>query len=215
MEKNFQMNTWTSDFGKEYTDRNIFSPEDLDQLDIQRFGVTRTYMVKEFLNDLNIFDKRILEVGCNVGNELRFLQREGYKSLYGIEIQHYAVEKAKNLTNGINIIQGSADDLPFKDKYFDLVFTAGVLIHISPKDIEKIIDEIYRCSKNYIWGLEYYADQYTEVVYRGQKNLLWKTDFAQLYLDRFPDLKLIKKKNFKYIENQSLEDCMFLLKKTK
>jgi len=52
----------------------------------------------------------------------------------------------------VNLIQGSVFDIPFKDKYFDMVFTAGVLIHVSPSDIKKVLKEIYRCSTKYIWG---------------------------------------------------------------
>jgi len=81
----------------------------------------------------------------------------------------------------------SADDIPFKDGYFDMVFTSGVLIHISPGNINRVLDEIYRCSREYIWGFEYYADDYTEVNYRGHESLLWKTNFPKLYLDRFPN----------------------------
>ena len=77
-------------------------------------------------------DIRILEVGCNIGNQLRGFQRMGFTSLYGVELQQYAVEKAKMATRNINIIQGSGFDLPFKDNFFDLVCTNVVLIHISP-----------------------------------------------------------------------------------
>jgi len=74
---------------------------------------------------LGLENKRILEVGCNVGNQLRMLQRMGFNNLYGIELQQYAIEKAKALTKRINIIHGVADDIPFKDGYFDMVFTSG------------------------------------------------------------------------------------------
>jgi len=72
--------------------------------------------------------------------------------------------------------------------------------------------EIYRCSNKYIWGYEYFADNYTEVVYRGKKNLLWKTNFPRLYLDNFNDLKLVREKKLKYLNNKNV-DVMFLLKK--
>jgi len=58
--------------------------------------------------------------------------KNGINNLYGIELQQYAIEKAKALTKRINIIHGVADDIPFKDGYFDMVFTSGVLIHIHP-----------------------------------------------------------------------------------
>jgi len=213
MNGNFQIKTWESDFGKEYTERNIYSPEALDQFYTNLYGIKRSELNNRFLGDLNLLDKPILEVGCNVGNQLSLLQKQGYRNLYGVELQAFAVETAKSQTRGINIIQGLGDNLPFRDNYFDLVFTSGVLIHISPDNIRPVLEEIYRCSGRYIWGLEYYAEKYTEINYRGQDNLLWKTDFAKLYLDSFPDLILVRQEKYKYLDNVDNVDSMFLLEK--
>jgi pseudaminic acid biosynthesis-associated methylase len=136
----------------------------------------------------------------------------GFSNLYGIELQSYAVELSKSRTRRINIIEGSAFDIPYKDGYFDLVFTSGLLIHISPSDISRAMREIYRCTREYIWGFEYYADKYTEIAYRGHRNLLWKADFARLYLDQFGDLELVKEERLKYLDNDNV-DSMFLLRK--
>ena len=208
-----QMKEWAEKFGEEYTDRNMTTPDELDKLLRSRIGFSRTEQIDEFLSDLEL--DNILEVGTNVGNQLLLLQKEGFKNLYGIELNRYAVEKSKERTKGkgIDIIHGSAFDIPFKDVYFDLVFTSGVLIHISPKDINDVLDEIYRCSKRYIWGSEYFSEEYIKVDYRGHNELLWKTNFAKLYLNRFPDLKLIKEKRYPYLEDKKLVDQVFLLKK--
>ncbi|ABN53433.1 MAG TPA: methyltransferase domain-containing protein [Hungateiclostridium thermocellum] len=214
MMTNLQEKTWAGQFGKDYTDRCTFSPEELDSLYKREYGISREEMNTRFLSGLGLENKRILEVGCNVGNQLRMLQRMGFNNLYGIELQQYAIEKAKALTKRINIIHGVADDIPFKDGYFDMVFTSGVLIHISPGNINRVLDEIYRCSREYIWGFEYYADDYTEVNYRGHESLLWKTNFPKLYLDRFPELELVKEEKFKYLYNDNV-DVMFLLRKRK
>ena len=127
-----QMEEWAGKFGEEYTDRNITSPDEFDKLLRSRIGLSRTEQIDEFLSDLEL--NNILEVGSNVGNQLLLLQKRGFKKLYGIELNRYAVEKSKERTKGIDIIQGSAFDIPFKDAYFDLVFTSGVLIHISPQE---------------------------------------------------------------------------------
>lgn len=208
----FQKQTWSTKFGKEYTDRNIYSPEKLDEFYKEQYGVTRTEMNKDFLSEFVDKNAKILEVGCNVGNQLRLLKGMGYNNLYGIELQDYAIEKAKEFTEGINIIKGNADDIPFKDGYFDLVFTSGVLIHINPENIKSVLEETYRCSNKYIWGFEYYSDNYEKINYRGNDDLLWKTDFSKLYLKYIPDLKIEKYQKFKYIDNDN-EDLMFLLKK--
>jgi pseudaminic acid biosynthesis-associated methylase len=205
-----EMQFWKGHFGSEYTDRNNFSVAELDELNRQEYGVSRTDMNKQFLHNISI--KTILEVGCNVANQLRCLQAMNYEHLYGIELQLYAVEKAKEITKGINIIQGSAFDIPFKDAYFDLVFTSGVLIHLSPNDVHFALDEIFRVSGKYIWGFEYYADTYQEIPYRDHSNKMWKANFAQLFLDRYPSLRLVQEQKYKYIHNDNV-DQMFLLEK--
>ena len=206
-----QMKEWAGKFGEEYTDRNIKSPDELDKLLRSRIGFSRTEQIDEFLSDLKLHN--ILEVGSNVGNQLLLLQKKGFENLYGIELNRYAVEKAKERTKGIDIMQGSAFDIPFKDAYFDLVFTSGVLIHISPQDINDVLDEIHRCTKNYIWGSEYFSENYIKVDYRGHNELLWKTNFAKLYLDRFSDIQLVKERKYPYLEDKKLVDQVFLLKK--
>jgi len=206
-----QEKKWKGKFGKEYTLRNLKTLKEIDKLYLENFGITRTKLNREFIGNLNRSIK-ILEVGANVGIQLAFLQKMGFKNLCGIEINRKAIELSKSFTKNIEIIQGSALDIPFKDNYFDLVFTSGVLIHIAPSDIKKVMGEIYRVSKKYIWGLEYYADKYTEIPYRGKKNLLWKANFPKLYLNLFKDLKLVKEKKLKYLHNENI-DVMFLLKK--
>ncbi|ODS35513.1 methyltransferase type 11 [Candidatus Altiarchaeales archaeon WOR_SM1_SCG] len=210
--KTEQIDKWANVFGKEYTDRNLYNPQELDEFYKKTWGTTRTELNEEFLSFLDKDKTKILEVGSNVGNQLLSLQSIGFKNLYGIEISKYAVEKSKERTKGINIICGSAFDLPFKDEYFDLIFTSGVLMHISPKDINFALDEIHRCSKKYIFGLEYYADECKEIEYRGNKNMLWKANFCQMYLNRFKNLKLVKEKKLKYVDNNNV-DSVFLLEK--
>lgn len=206
-----QMGNWGGEFGSAYTDRFALEIDELQAWYQKHLGITRTELNLEIIGDLNR-SIRILEVGSNIGNQLLCLKLIGFQSLYGIDIQRHAVELSKSRAEEIDIIQGSAFDIPFKDSFFDLVFTSGVLIHIAPQDIKEALKEIYRCTKKYIWGYEYYADSYMEVEYRGNRELLWKTNFAKLYLDTFSDLKLVKEKKVKYLENDNI-DAMFLLEK--
>ena len=37
-----QVRTWSGDFGREYTDRNIYTPAELDELYRRNYGVSRT-----------------------------------------------------------------------------------------------------------------------------------------------------------------------------
>lgn len=159
-----QIQNWTGSFGREYTDRNALSLEELEAMYESRYGLTRTELNERFLADVDR-SSRILEVGSNIGNQLLCLQQMGFQSLYGIEVQGYAVELSKSRTSHINIIEGSAFDIPYKDSYFDLVFTSGVLIHLHPSDVAEAMKEIHRCTKWYIWGFEYYAEKYKPLLF--------------------------------------------------
>lgn len=207
-----QLKNWTGEFGKAYTDRNIISVNSLDRQYRALYGTTRTVLNKMFLDKFTR-DIKILEVGCNIGNQLLCLKKMGFKNLCGIEPQDYAFRIAKQRTHDISIVKGNVFDLPFKDGYFDLVFTSGVLIHINPKDIKKALREIYRCSSKFIWGFEYYSPKYEEIIYRGNRNLLWKADFPKIYTQTFNDMRIKKIKFLKYLKDENVDE-MFLLKKT-
>jgi len=206
-----QLGAWCGDFGREYTVRSCLRPEQVDTLWENNYGIARTELNRLFLANIPT-NARILEVGCNIGNQLLLLQRLGYGNLYGVEVQDYALEIARSRTNNINFTQASSFALPYEDKYFDLVFTSGVLIHISPKDLPSALDEIHRCAKRYIWGSEYYASTTTEINYRGHRELLWKMDYAREYLTRFDDLELALEQRLPYLENPNV-DSMFLLRR--
>lgn len=209
--KTKQEEFWSGDFGKEYSDRNTWTIEEYDNFYKSEWGKTRTEMNEEFIGKYPK-EIKILEVGCNVGMQLRLLQKMGYKNLFGVELQEYAVEKAKSLTSNINIIQGSGFDIPFKENYFDIVVTNGVLIHIAPDDYKKIMGEMYRCSKKYIWGFEYYSPKIETLPYRGNEGFLWKTDFSKEFLNLFPQLNEIKREYHKYTYDDNV-DMMYLLEK--
>lgn len=210
--KTFQEENWSGQHGDEYNKRNPQTTKDMDEVYSSNYGgVTRTQLNKEFLDDIPR-DVRILEVGANIGVQLAYLQEMGFEKLYGVDINREAIETSKANLKGIDIILASALDLPFKENCFDLVFTSGVLIHISPDNIKSSMKELVRCSKKYIWGFEYFAENYMRVNYRGKDDLLWKTNFSQLYLDSFPELKLKKEKKIKYTDSDNV-DVMFLLEK--
>lgn len=175
-----QLELWRSAFGREYTDRN-------DQEKPERVTSWRRLLD-------GIAPKRACEVGCNVGWNLEYLRRLGVEELYAVEPQTYAVQRARARNPLFNVLHGTAFDLPFRDNFFDLAFTSGVLIHISPESVGNALDEIYRVSRRYIVAIEYgmpkQEDQ--EVLYRGKQSALWKRDHGALWQRRYPDLSLVR-----------------------
>ncbi|HRJ36776.1 MAG TPA: hypothetical protein PK610_12355, partial [Flavobacteriales bacterium] len=111
--KTKQTDFWSGEFGKEYTDRNSYSDESWDDFYRANWGATKTEMNEECLEGISK-EARILEVGCNMGLQLRGFQRMGFTKLYGIELQQYAVNRAHEWLKDVNIIQGSGFDIPFR-----------------------------------------------------------------------------------------------------
>jgi len=206
-----QARLWGGAFGRAYTDRNTYDLDELEAFYRRQWGVSRTEMNTRVIGDLPR-DSRILEVGANTGNQLLCLAAMGFTELYGIELQRYAVEGCQARLPGVNVIQGSAFDIPFKDGYFDLVFTSGLLIHVPPAELAPAMAEIHRCARRYIWGFEYYEDSFTEILYRGERAAMWKGPYARRYLDLFDDLRLVREAKFPYVAEPNV-DAMFLLEK--
>jgi pseudaminic acid biosynthesis-associated methylase len=176
-----------------------------------KFGIARTTLNHRFLADIPR-SASVLEVGCNLGNQLILLHQMGFESLHGIEIQEEIVKQAQSRIPWAKVMEGSVLEIPFPDASFDMVFTSGLLIHIAPQDLPDALNEIYRCTRSWIWGFEYYSPQMTEVLCRGHSELLWKTDYVRMFLERFPDLEVVREQKLGYLEGDN-EDSMFLLRR--
>jgi pseudaminic acid biosynthesis-associated methylase len=170
---------WSGKWGDAYTKRNRFAAQGRQpfwQMILAAFPV-----------------RNVLEVGCNIGANLCWIAEQVSRHhIYGVDINEQALYELQQTLPGINTIRSSARQLPFRDGWFDLVFTTGVLIHQPPEIVPVVMTEIVRCARRYIVCGEYYAETLTDVPYRGQTGALWKQDFGKLYQQLFPALVLRK-----------------------
>lgn len=173
---------WAGEYGKEWTEDNYQNVAESNKQFKEKFGISKPEHLQRFFADIPK-DSRILEVGANVGTQLLCLKDLGFHNLYGIDIQRKAIETAHHHRPELDIIEGDIFDIPFKNDYFDLVFTSGVLIHIPPKRIDEAVSELVRCSERWVYGHEYYSDNYTEIKHRGHDGVLWKTDFPSKFVE--------------------------------
>jgi pseudaminic acid biosynthesis-associated methylase len=169
---------WAGEFGDDYVERNTHAEEG------------RRVFWRQQLDTLGA--RTAMEIGCNVGGNLRWIaERLGTNNVAGIDINQRALDVLRGRIPGIDARLASARAVPFPDASFDLVFTMGVLIHQSPEDLDQVMAEIVRCSSRYVLCGEYYAEELTEVPYRGQHGALFKMDFGARYSDLFPQLRLV------------------------
>ena len=171
---NEQRDFWAGNFAKKYRETNASFDHDM-QVNAWKCMLRNTSNVGS-----------ILECGCNIGRNLEVLRKlypkaelsliELAKETYEIAVQEI---KPRGSFNGLIV------DSSFTPNSFDLVFTSGVLIHVSPVDLYKNMEKMFNYSKRYILINEYFARQLEEVLYHGQRNKLYKMDFGRFFLRNF------------------------------
>jgi ubiquinone/menaquinone biosynthesis C-methylase UbiE len=110
------------------------------------------YHTQPFMHELVGFDryrgKRVLEVGCGLGTDLLQFARGG-AIVTGIDLSSTSIELVKRrfALYGLSVDARTADaeQLPFDENSFDLVYSFGVLHHTP--NTQKAIDEVYRVLK--------------------------------------------------------------------
>jgi ubiquinone/menaquinone biosynthesis C-methylase UbiE len=85
----------------------------------------------------------VLEVGCGTGLVLERI-RAFAGSARGLDLSPGMLEKARE--KGLDVVEGSATELPFEDASFDVTCSFKVLAHIP--DIEKALSEMARVTRS-------------------------------------------------------------------
>ncbi|MFQ5850249.1 MAG: class I SAM-dependent methyltransferase [Candidatus Binatia bacterium] len=96
-----------------------------------------------------------LDVGCGTGKHSVNLARRGFRTV-AIDLSLKAVMVAKEHAESENVrvyfVVADAENMPFKDDAFDVVFCALILHHFP--DMKAISAEIARVAKGYLFALE-------------------------------------------------------------
>lgn len=169
---------WHGDFGDQYVERNAAAGA-------ERGGFWRDHLER-------FPAERVLEVGCNVGANLRHIAgRVEPKYVWGVDINETSLRLLDEQLPEVNSGWAQARDLPFRDNWFDLVFTVAVLIHQPEDMIAHVIRELARCSSRYVCVIEYTADELVEIDYRGARSAFFKRPYRDVVLAASPSLELV------------------------
>lgn len=170
---------WAGEFGDQYVERNQGRAIVSANLALFSRIIERTRNVRS-----------AIEFGANIGLNLAALRLliPGVE-LSAIEINDKAVEVLRQQEDVKVYAQSILEFEP--DTARDLALIKGVLIHIDPASLPAVYDRLYASTNRYLCVAEYYNPSPVEVPYRGNKDRLFKRDFAGELLDRFPDLSLL------------------------
>lgn len=85
----------------------------------------------------------ILDIGCGTGLITRHLEAE---LTVGLDINQWAIERAKVRSPSVDFITGDAENIPLKPNLFDAVICTEVLEHLPQP--EKAVQEIFQVLKH-------------------------------------------------------------------
>ncbi len=98
--------------------------------------------VKQFLDVLPL-NSSVLDIGCGNGKNMNYGSQR--HTMIGLEYSKALTEICH--THNLNVVQGSASSLPFKDNSFDAIIMIAVIHHINPTEHIKVLQEIQRVLK--------------------------------------------------------------------
>jgi len=177
--KTKQEKFWKNEFGKDYIDRNksellLASNTSFFSKIVERTGPLSS----------------VLELGCNVGMNLKALRRLLPDCrLSGVEINDAAAQQLRKWGEA-EVILDSILEVDIQET-FSITFTKGVLIHINPDYLSEVYKRLYDYSEKYILVAEYYNPTPVSIDYRGHDDRLFKRDFAGEMMERYSDLTLV------------------------
>jgi len=90
-------------------------------------------------------DIHILDIGCGIGNVLFALHANGFRNIYGLDIERQLVEYARKNVPNTNLVVADAEHIPFSEQTFDCAACYDLLEHVSKPG--KVLDEISRVLK--------------------------------------------------------------------
>ncbi|MBC8462272.1 MAG: class I SAM-dependent methyltransferase [Deltaproteobacteria bacterium] len=92
----------------------------------------------------------VLDIGCRWGKDLqRVAVMNADIDIFGVDICSDAIKVASKKfekNQNVHLYQAKGEVLPFKDNYFDIIFSSEVIEHID--QVEQFIKEVHRVLKN-------------------------------------------------------------------
>lgn len=162
--------------------------------EIDEFHKRRAEVTEELVSKFAFRNLTVLDVGCGIGGTCRMMAEKFNCVVSGIDNNEEFISTAKKLSSLVGLegktifVQGDALDMPYRDNFFDVVWTQHVQMNI--KDKLKFYSEIYRVLKGN--GSFIYYDIFSkgnggEINYPAP----WANTNADSFLDTLPKMQFL------------------------
>lgn len=142
--------------------------------------------------------KPVLECGCGTGKTSIYFASLGLKA-YAIDIEAEMVQETKKnfkemgRPGSLKTIKGDIREIPFKNKFFSVAHSSGVMEHYSDADIVKIINEQLRVSDICVFSV---PTSYFEKKMLGNERFLTRNQWRKIISKS--NAKIIKESGYHY-----------------
>ena len=175
--------------GDDYFRRSIYG---LHKSDYNRDPVIK--LIKELKYNI----ANLIEIGCGDGARLSFIQNKFKIDAYGIDPSRSAIRNTKHFKSHCKI--GTADNIPFVNKKFDLVLFGQSMMYFDDDLLPKIVSETFKIlnNKSYILINDFYSKKIQYKTYKHYKKIkIRKMDNSKIF-SWHPYIKLVKQKIYLY-----------------
>jgi spore coat polysaccharide biosynthesis protein SpsF len=164
---------WSGPFGDEDVDRNLAAYE-------RRGGFWLPLMEE-------LQPASVVEVGCSVGGNLQWIaQRVPPARVVGVDVNTKALRRLEERVPNVRGMHGPARDLPFADRSFDFVFTADVLAHQPDETLEKVMSEMVRVARRWVFCAERLDAAPLDAPHQDPAASRVHRDYGEIFEELFP-----------------------------
>lgn len=143
---------WNTLYQEAYTGHNQLDSKTLPKLlvELKQMFIARNHLAVIEMPINNLKGKKVLEIGSGAGAHSALFSKHGAE-ITSLDLTYERVistQKKLEIVDDLKssfVLQGDAENLPFEENFFDIVYSNGVLHHTP--DTEKTIQEVLRVLK--------------------------------------------------------------------
>lgn len=97
-------------------------------------------------------EMRVLDLCCGCGQTTRFLVQRS-RQVVGLDASPFSIQRAQRNVPQATYVEAFAEEMPLEDASFDVVHSSAAMHEMTPENLRRIFQEVYRVLKPGGWFL--------------------------------------------------------------